>query len=271
MGSKAKVVIIDDNKEFVKLLSMYINTQEDMEVVASAYDGQKAIPIIKEYNPDILLLDIIMPEKDGLATLEDLVKSGDVNMPTTIVMSAIGQEKITQKAIALGATYYVVKPFDMATLVERLRDLLQTEDQYTTSNETKCYTKTTINSNSSATTPIEVRTTNIIHDVGVPAHIKGYQYIREAILLAVKNEDIINSITKTLYPTLAGTFNTTPSRVERAIRHAIEVAWNRGQIEMHDKIFGYTVNSNKGKPTNSEFIAMIADRLRLEDRATIRN
>lgn len=268
MSSKAKIVIVDDNKEFVKLLSMYINTQEDMEVVETAYDGQNVLNIIREKDPDILLLDIIMPEKDGLSVLEDMVKDTELKAPTTIVMSAIGQEKITQKAIALGATYYVVKPFDMATLVERLRDLLEDEVSY--NNETMCYTKTTINSSTKSSTPIEVRTTNIIHDVGVPAHIKGYQYIREAILLAVENEDIINSITKTLYPTLAGKFGTTPSRVERAIRHAIEVAWNRGQIEMHDKIFGYTVNSNKGKPTNSEFIAMIADRLRLEDRATIR-
>lgn len=268
MSSKAKIVIVDDNKEFVKLLSMYINTQEDMEVVETAYDGQNVLNIIREKDPDILLLDIIMPEKDGLSVLEDMVKDTELKAPTTIVMSAIGQEKITQKAIALGATYYVVKPFDMATLVERLRDLLEDEVSY--NNETMCYTKTTINSSTKSSTPIEVRTTNIIHDVGVPAHIKGYQYIREAILLAVENEDIINSITKTLYPTLAGKFGTTPSRVERAIRNAIEVAWNRGQIEMHDKIFGYTVNSNKGKPTNSEFIAMIADRLRLEDRATIR-
>ena len=269
MSSKAKIAIIDDNREFVKLLSMYINTQDDMEVVETAYDGQNVINIVKEKCPDILLLDIIMPEKDGLAVLEDMVKANDIKIPTTIVMSAIGQEKITQKAIALGATYYVVKQFDMATLVERLRDLLNTELNYN-NNESMCYTKTTINSSASSVTPIEVRATNIIHDVGVPAHIKGYQYIREAIILAVDNEDIINSITKTLYPTLAQKFSTTPSRVERAIRHAIEVAWNRGQIEMHDKIFGYTVNSNKGKPTNSEFIAMIADRLRLEDRATIR-
>lgn len=182
-------------------------------------------------------------------------------------MSAIGQEKITQKAIALGATYYVVKPFDMATLVDRLRVLI---DDNTLSNEyITTYTKTTINSSRNSSTPLEVRVTNIIHDVGVPAHIKGYQYIREAILLSVQNEEIINAVTKTLYPTLAKKFNTTPSRVERAIRHAIEVAWNRGQIEMHDKIFGYTVNSNKGKPTNSEFIAMIADKLRLEDKTEI--
>ena len=208
-----------------------------------------------------------MPEKDGLGVLEDLVKDSDIDeKPTVIVMSAIGQEKITQKAIALGATYYVVKPFDMATLVDRLRDLLE-EDSGDKS--AMYYTKTTINSSSKSSTPMEVRVTNIIHDIGVPAHIKGYQYIREAILLAIDNEEIINAITKTLYPTLASKFSTTPSRVERAIRHAIEVAWNRGQIEMHDKIFGYTVNSNKGKPTNSEFIAMIADKLRLEDKAAI--
>ncbi len=268
MSSKAKIVIVDDNKEFVNLLKMYINTQEDMEVIETLNDGQNVVNVIKEHNPDILLLDIIMPEKDGLGVLEDMIKE-NIKMPTTIVMSAIGQEKITQKAIALGATYYVVKPFDMATLVERLRDLLDSNVSLST-NTLTYYSKDDLKIQTTNDTSIEVRATNIIHDVGVPAHIKGYQYIREAILLAVKNEEIINSITKSLYPTLARKFSTTPSRVERAIRHAIEVAWNRGQIEMHDKIFGYTVNSNKGKPTNSEFIAMIADRLRLEDRATMR-
>lgn len=261
MSNKTRVMIVDDNKDFVKLLTMYINTQEDMEVVHTAFDGQGVIEVIKEKNPDVLLLDIIMPERDGLAVLEEMVKNEDTTMPTTIVMSAIGQEKITQKAIALGATYYVVKPFDMGTLTDRLRDLLSNEVVVEMKNQSVCCGKSIPKTNDIS---VEVRTTNMIHDVGVPAHIKGYQYIREAILLAVENEEIINAITKTLYPTLARKFNTTPSRVERAIRHAIEVAWNRGQIEMHDKIFGYTVNSNKGKPTNSEFIAMIADRLRLE-------
>ena len=266
---KTKILIVDDNKEFVKLLTIYINSQNDMEVVSTAYDGQNAVELIEKYKPDVLLLDIIMPEKDGLAVLEGIVNKSELKKPTIIVMSAIGQEKITHKAIALGATYYVVKPFDMETLVDRLRALLENSSGYEGSGFNMCYGKTTINSNLKPTTPMEVRVTNIIHDVGVPAHIKGYQYIREAIILAIKDEEIINAITKTLYPTLASMFNTTPSRVERAIRHAIEVAWNRGQIEMHDKIFGYTVNSNKGKPTNSEFIAMIADRLRLEEKSAI--
>lgn len=265
MSNKTKVMIVDDNREFVKLLTMYINTQDDMEVVYTAFDGQDIINSIKENKPDILLLDIIMPERDGLSVLEDMIKNQDITMPITVVMSAIGQEKITQKAITLGATYYVVKPFDMATLVERLRDLLSSEVTFDIPNTGICCMSSN-NSQKTNEVSLEVRTTNMIHDVGVPAHIKGYQYIREAILLAVKNEEVINSITKTLYPTLARKFNTTPSRVERAIRHAIEVAWNRGQIEMHEKIFGYTVNSNKGKPTNSEFIAMIADRLRLESK-----
>lgn len=269
MDNKTKVMIVDDNKEFVKLLSLFINSQADMEVVATAYDGKNVINIINTSKPDILLLDVIMPEKDGLSVLEDMIKENNAEMPTIIVMSAIGQEKITQKAISLGATYYVVKPFDMSTLAERLRDLVG-EQQSGTNNSPLYYKNTTINRNNSINTPIEVRVTNVIHDVGVPAHIKGYQYIREAILLAIKDQDIINSITKTLYPTLATKFKTTPSRVERAIRHAIEVAWNRGQIEMHDKIFGYTVNSNKGKPTNSEFIAMIADKLRMEEKSEMK-
>ena len=267
MSAKTKIMIVDDNKEFVKILTMFINSQNDMEVVATAYDGVGTVSKIKESKADIVSLDIVMPERDGLAVLEDMLKEEFESMPTIVIMSAIGQEKITQKAIALGATYYVVKPFDMATLVDRLRDLIESESSDDYVNVPGCYTKTTVNSSRTNSTPIEVRVTNIIHDVGVPAHIKGYQYIREAILLAIENEDIINSITKVLYPSLAKKYQTTPSRVERAIRHAIEVAWNRGQIEMHDKIFGYTVNSNKGKPTNSEFIAMIADKLRLEDKA----
>lgn len=259
-NEKIKVMIADDNKEFVRLLNMYINSQKDMVALEPQYDGTGVVNAIKQSSPDVLLLDIVMPEKDGLSVLEELSDEVGVKKPLIVVMSAIGQEKVTQKAISLGATYYVVKPFDMITLVDRIRDVLNQKEEV--KNEYMiAYGNKEI--------PLEVRVTKMIHDVGVPAHIKGYQYIREAIILAVEDEDIINSITKTLYPTLAEKFNTTSSRVERAIRHAIEVAWNRGQIEMHEKIFGYTVNSNKGKPTNSEFIAMIADRIRLSEKVTI--
>ncbi|MBR5227638.1 MAG: sporulation transcription factor Spo0A [Clostridia bacterium] len=262
MEEKLRIMVVDDNVEFVKLLTMYINAQSGMEVVGSLNDGTNVIPKIKELKPDILLLDIIMPEKDGLVVLEELDESVLEKRPFTVVMSAIGQEKITHKAISLGASYYVIKPFDLETLTNRLKEMVGTTSTAFYENKgTKYVTaKTSVHTGE----PIEVKVTNIIHDLGVPAHIKGYQYLREAIIISVENEEIINAITKTMYPLLAKKFKTTPSRVERAIRHAIEVAWNRGEIAMHDKIFGYTVNSNKGKPTNSEFIAMIADKIRLE-------
>lgn len=263
MNDKLKIMVVDDNKEFVKILTTFINGEEDMEVVASTHDGLNAVSLIKEYAPDVLLLDIIMPEKDGLAVLEEINEKVE-NKPLVVMMSAIGQEKITQKALSLGAMYYVVKPFDLATLTDRLRELVGTTTANSVFEKGKAQYIFKPQRKSKKMAPIEVRVTNIIHDVGVPAHIKGYQYLREAIVMAVENEEIINAVTKTLYPTLAKAFKTTPSRVERAIRHAIEVAWNRGQIEVHDKIFGYTVNSNKGKPTNSEFIAMLADLLRME-------
>lgn len=266
MSQKKRIMLLDDNKEFVRLLKDYINLQEDMEVVSYAYDGANTIALIKESKPDVLLLDIIMPEVDGLTVLEDMYKEKNITRPLTIVMSSIGQERITQKAISLGATYYVVKPFDMKSLIERVRDLTS-PDNISAGINSNFNSKDSVLDTRRLNTSLEVRVTNAIHDVGVPAHIKGYQYVREAIIMTVKNEDVINAVTKVLYPNLSKMFNTTPSRVERAIRHAIEVAWNRGQIEVHDRIFGYTVNSNKGKPTNSEFIAMIADKLRLEEKA----
>ena len=269
MEEKIKVMIVDDNVEFVKLLTMFVDSQKDMEVVGSLNDGSAVVAKIKEWKPDVLLLDIIMPERDGLAVLGDLEESALEKRPNIVVMSAIGQEKITSKAMALGASYYVIKPFDLDTLVERLRELSESTMAVYENKGPKYVTTKSVKVN---TEPVEIKVTNLIHDLGVPAHIKGYQYLREAIMMAVGNQDIINSVTKMMYPLLAKRYQTTPSRVERAIRHAIEVAWNRGEIAVHDKIFGYTVNSNKGKPTNSEFIALIADKIRLEhiECATVR-
>ena len=181
-----KIMIVDDNKEFVKLLNMYINTQKDMIALDPLYDGTNAVSAIKQSKPDVLLLDVVMPEKDGLTVLEELNDEVGMDKPTIIMMSAIGQEKITQKAISLGATYYVVKPFDMITLVDRIRDIL-TETEEVKNEFMVAYGNKNL--------PIEVRVTQMIHDVGVPAHIKGYQYIREDIILEVENEDILTSVT----------------------------------------------------------------------------
>ena len=262
MEEKLKVMIVDDNKEFLRLLSMFVDSQSDMQVIGTLNDGLNVVAKIKEWKPDVLLLDIIMPEKDGLAVLEELEETTLEKMPYVVVMSAIGQERITHKAISLGAMYYVVKPFDLETLTDRLRDVTMSESSKLY--EVRGTKYISARQNKRVGEPVEVKVTNLIHDLGVPAHIKGYQYLREAIIASVDNEEMINAVTKTLYPLLSKKFNTTPSRVERAIRHAIEVAWNRGEIAVHDKIFGYTVNSNKGKPTNSEFIALLADKIRLE-------
>lgn len=231
-----------------------------------AKDGMDALDKIREKNPDILILDIIMPHLDGLGVLESLHKLDLEKTPKIIILSAVGQDKITQKAINLGADYYIVKPFDFKTFIKRLKQIIGTEGEKG-SKESKEYIQIpeVVNTTSSdSTKSLEAKITNIIHEIGVPAHIKGYLYLREAILMVIQNIDLLGAVTKELYPGIASKYNTTPSRVERAIRHAIEVAWTRGKIDTIDKIFGYTVNNNKGKPTNSEFIAMVADKLRLE-------
>jgi two-component system response regulator (stage 0 sporulation protein A) len=258
---KIQVVIADDNREFGDILNEYLSNQADIEVVGIARDGIEACDIIKSKLPDIAILDIIMPHLDGLGVLER-VNSMDISKkPLFIVLSAVGQDKITQRALALGAEYYVVKPFDMEVLVSRIRQL----KNVTQSNIIKsAYSGEDLSRSVPKPMNIEAEVTNIMHEIGVPAHIKGYQYLRDAIMMVVEDLEIINSITKQLYPSIAKEYNTTPSRVERAIRHAIEVAWSRGQIDTIDSLFGYTINIGKGKPTNSEFIAMVADKLRLE-------
>ena len=262
LDKKIQVVIADDNREFGDILCEYLNSQSDIEVVGVARDGIEAYELITAKSPDIAILDIIMPHLDGLGVLEKINTASMKKRPLFIILSAVGQDKITQRALALGAEYYVVKPFDMDVLVARIRQLKETRQStvirtdYTT--ETKAQYHAPLQKN------LEVEVTGIMHEIGVPAHIKGYQYLRDAIMMVVKDLDVINSITKLLYPTIAREYNTTPSRVERAIRHAIEVAWSRGQIEAIDQLFGYTVSLGKGKPTNSEFIAMVADKLRLD-------
>lgn len=267
MKEKITVLIADDNEEFSKTLATYLNNQGDMEIIGMTKDGWEALDVIKQKTPDVAILDVIMPHLDGLGVLERLNNSSIYRKkPICIMLSAVGQDKITGKALELGAEYYMVKPFDIELLIQRIKEIKDFIPS-TTNNFIKRETtkEPYVNVNTSKSEDqLEALVTNVIHGVGVPAHIKGYQYLREAIIIVVNDIDTINQITKSLYPQIAQKFGTTPSRVERAIRHAIEVAWGRGEVDLMESIFGYTVSAAKGKPTNSEFIAMIADKLRLE-------
>ena len=273
LEQKMKILIADDNKDFSDILMEFINRQEDMEVIDVASNGEQACDLIAEVKPDIVILDVIMPYLDGIGVLERINTMELEKRPLFVMLSAVGQDKITERALALGAEYYIVKPFDMDTLANRIRQLKNIALSSNSNN--MIISSTTANLNTSKQLlpktkgmatghNLEAEVTSVIHEIGVPAHIKVYQYLRDAIIMVINDMDILNSITKQLYPSIAKQYNTTPSRVERAIRHAIEVAWSRGKMDTIDKLFGYTVNNGKGKPTNSEFIALIADRLRLE-------
>lgn len=268
MKEKISILLSDDNVEFTNTLTTYLEKQEDIEVIGVAKDGNEAYQMIINTKPDVVLLDIIMPHLDGLGVLEKVGNTKLEKTPIFIMLSAVGQDKITQRAINLGAQYYVVKPFDIELLVKRIRDVrfnqnVPSRGNFISREARPSYIEIEPSSKNDKS-KLEALVTNIIHEVGVPAHIKGYQYLREAIMMVVNNIEVINQITKQLYPEIARKYHTTPSRVERAIRHAIEVAWGRGQSDTVERIFGYTVSATKGKPTNSEFIAMIADKLRLE-------
>ena len=268
MKDKITVLIADDNPDFTKTLCNYLEKENDLEVIGIAKDGNEAYEMIQGTHPDIALLDVIMPHLDGLGILEKLNESNMTKKPLCIMLSAVGQDKITQKAIELGAQYYVVKPIDIELLIKRIREVQRYQPTQTKGNflvrETKPQYIEIPAENKNNEENLEALVTNLIHEVGVPAHIKGYQYLREAIMMVVNDIEVINQITKQLYPQIAQRYKTTSSRVERAIRHAIEVAWGRGQTDAVESIFGYTVSAAKGKPINSEFIAMIADKLRLE-------
>ncbi|WP_095177805.1 sporulation transcription factor Spo0A [Clostridium cochlearium] len=270
-NSKINIVIADDNKEFCNILKEYLSSQEDIEVVGVGKDGVEAIKLIEEKKPDLVVLDIIMPHLDGLGVLEKLSSMALDYVPRVIILSAVGQDKITQRAINLGADYYVVKPFDMEIFVKRIRQMFNNtiSGESVRINNMPVLQSTSIEINKKEEPfDLETEITNVIHEIGVPAHIKGYMYLREAITMVVKDMELLSAVTKELYPSIAKKYNTTASRVERAIRHAIEVAWSRGQIDTINKIFGYTIHNDKGKPTNSEFIAMVADKLRLKNKVS---
>ena len=258
METKTRILVADPNKDFCKQLAEFVAAEGDLEIVGAASDGLEALAMAAELKPDMLLLELVLPKLDGLEVLRRLPETGvDSHV---IVLSGFVNAKVISDCSDCGADYFMPKPCDIQALLGRVRQLTGTVPSECRSLGVDCHD---LSGDTVREAELEAVVTDIIHEIGVPAHIKGYQYLREAIILTINDMDMINAVTKVLYPEVARKFNTTPSRVERAIRHAIEVAWDRGDIEVLQKFFGYTVSNIKGKPTNSEFIAMIADHLSL--------
>lgn len=251
MNNLTTVIIADNTEEFCAGMTSALQQAGGFQVVGTATDGEQAIRLVSERKPDVLVLDMMLSKRDGISVLKAI--SGMDKRPITLATSGFVTDYVSSAAANLGVRYLMLKPCDMSALVERLEEIRGGENQRKHPGVRK-----------PDKTSIETMVTGIIHEIGVPAHIKGYQYLREAIIIAVNDMDVINAITKVLYPQVAKTFQTTPSRVERAIRHAIEVAWDRGDLDTLQRFFGYTVSNTKGKPTNSEFIALIADKLQLQ-------
>ena len=249
MDKRTSILIADNSEEFCGSLSTALQRTERFNLVGTACDGEQAMQLLEERKPDILVLDLMLAKKDGLSILKSM--TGWERRPAVVATSGFMTDYVASAAAGLGVAYLILKPCDMEALVDRLEEL-------------RGDTGRSIPIRRAPGQSIEALVTGIIHEIGVPAHIKGYQYLREAIIIAVGDMDVINAITKVLYPQVAKTFQTTPSRVERAIRHAIEVAWDRGDLDTLQRFFGYTVSNTKGKPTNSEFIALIADKLQLQ-------
>ena len=250
MDKRTSVLIADNSEEFCTSLSAALQRTERFTVAGTATDGEQAGRLLEERRPEILVLDLMLSKKDGLSLLKSI--SGWDRRPAVVATSGFMTDYVASAAASLGVAYLMLKPCDTQALVDRLEELRFDAG------------RPALPRRPAQPQSIEALVTGIIHEIGVPAHIKGYQYLREAIIIAVNDMDVINAITKVLYPQVAKTFQTTPSRVERAIRHAIEVAWDRGDLDTLQRFFGYTVSNTKGKPTNSEFIALIADKLQLQ-------
>lgn len=255
---KKSVIIADDNAGLVQNLKDFFSDKSGYEVVAVAENGAEALALVEKHDPDFLLLDIVMPELDGFGVLSALKNP----RPTVIMMSQLNTDAFVQKALRYGAAYFLAKPFSFDVLLKTLDEFSGEKDSPAPlqASPAAVSVRPTVKRNRS----LDEKIANLFISVGIPAHIKGYQFLREAIKITVDDPEIINSITKRLYPSIAAVFNTTPSKVERAIRHAIEVAWNRGKIENINQIFGMKIYSANEKPTNGEFIALVADKMLLE-------
>lgn len=260
MNKKIKVVIADDNRALIQMLSDYLAGQEDISIAGVGYNGVEAWELIKTHEPDLLILDLVMPNLDGLGVLERLNARLTSPRPKVIVLTAFGQESLTHQAMSLGVDYFVLKPFDLEILGKRIRQLISDP---TPAPRSAAGNQPTLVQTTSVGLNLGVEVTNMMHQIGIPAHVKGYQYIRDAILMVVEDVTLLGAVTKELYPMIAKKYDTAPSRVERGIRHAIELAWERGHTETLKRIFGYSLNIERQKPTNSEFIALLADKLRV--------
>jgi len=246
---KMKIALAFSDGEYLNEIKSYFEGSSDMSVTVTAKDGEGLLNAINTKKPDAVITDLFLPKADAISVMSE----NFMKRPEFIVLSAPVSDRLIEKIFESGASYYMVKPISGELLCEKVRSCMKREQKRAAAG---------------VKLDLEALVTKVIHDVGVPAHIKGYRYLRDSIMMTVNNMEVINSITKLLYPTVAKLYSTTPSRVERAIRHAIEVAWDRGDPDTLNRYFGYTIASGKGKPTNSEFIAMIADNLRIEMKGT---
>lgn len=260
MKSGKKILIADDNCDH-GIVTKTLLENAGFNVVGLAKNGEEAVELVRQLAPDVLILDIVMPRYDGYAVLKTLAADKDIKPPVTIVYTCIENDESIRQAIDLGATYYLYKDTDSEVLID-------TVAAFCSDASAKSAKLSPPKIRPYGSRNLEERVTEIIHEIGVPAHVKGYQYLRAAIIMAVEDRSVVDAITKQLYPDVAKAFKTTASRVERAIRHAVELAWDRGNVDTLNSYFGYTISGSKGKPTNSEFIAMIADRLQLQRKSS---
>ena len=252
---KIRVMLADDNQNILRLLTDFFAKKPDVEIVGAASDGEDIMDSIRTLAPDILVLDIIMPRRDGFVTLEELGRMTDGLRPKVIVLTGLARDDFIMRAIQLGASYYMVKPFDMNLLYDRIVEIAGAGESMASEHP------------HSTSESADEQVTNIFLTLGIPAHIKGYQYLREAVRMVLEDHEVINRITKELYPGIARRFDTSASKVERAMRHAIEVAWSRGRLDAVNKMYGYRVFSPEDKPTNGEFIALVADKISMKKTA----
>ena len=255
-GQKKKVLIADTNTAFIRILSEELKSS-GFEPIKETSNGTDAIRLYSAFKPDAVILDLFLPGTDGAGVISEIVRISGKQKPVFIIKASVYNPAMITEAVNAGADYCLMKPCEASVVTSKLEKAFSAPEPINSTAHPELQND------------LETQITGIIHQIGVPAHIKGYQYLRCAIMMTVENADLINSITKELYPSVAKAFGTTSSRVERAIRHAIEVAWDRGDVDVINSYFGYTVQSQRGKPTNSEFIALISDNLRLKNKLAV--